>query len=529
MKKIICFSLLVIFTLPYAFAQSTTKKAEIHWSDIFKQKREILADYIGKDHDYYYILIDGKKSYFLEKWDMDLSLVKREELAFEKSKNYLQLERLFLTKDYIYCFSSSSSRRDEENKLLLDKYDKNTLRLVGEQEELSSFAFEKSFFNWNTGYYNMIQSRDSSKIMVYFALPYEKGESEKIAFMCFDNELNQIWERNIELPYNDELFIIKDYSVDNQGNMYLLGKVFKEKTKNRRKGEVNYHYTIISYQDMGQNLIEYPVIIEGKYITDMQINVNDYDDIVCAGFYSDKHLVSITGSYFLRIDRETKDIDVEKYEKFEMEFITQNFTERQEKKTKKRAAKGKNVEMYEYDLDDIIMRGDGGAVLIGEQYYVRVVTTTHTNANGTTYTTTTYYYYYNDIIVINYDPSGEVEWKLKIPKRQVSTNDNGFHLSYVRHIKDDKIYFVFNDDPQNMYLKEHDKIRYFTPRWRKGKTHLVLVEVNSAGEMEKEVLLNNEEAALYIAPYLCSQINKDESFLYAADRKKGRFGILKFY
>ena len=38
------------------------------------------------------------------------------------------------------------------------------------------------------------------------------------------------------------------------------------------------------------------------------------------------------------------------------------------------------------------VKEDGGAILIGEQYFVRIVTTTTTTANGGTSTSTTYYY-----------------------------------------------------------------------------------------------------------------------------------------
>jgi hypothetical protein len=185
----------------------------------------------------------------------------------------------------------------------------------------------------------------------------------------------------------------------------------------------------------------------------MQIAINDERDIICGGFYSEKGTFSIKGSYFLKIDGQTQEIKAKSFKEFGIDFITQHMTQRQEKKAKKKAAKGKNIELYEYDLDNIILRDDGGAYLIGEQFFVKVVTRTTTGSNGHTSTSTTTYYYFNDILVINMSPSGEIEWTEKIPKRQRTTNDGGFFSSYALSVVKDKLYFVFNDHPKNLFYK----------------------------------------------------------------------------
>jgi hypothetical protein len=127
------------------------------------------------------------------------------------------------------------------------------------------------------------------------------------------------------------------------------------------------------------------------------------------------------------------------FNEFEIDFITQNMTEKLKKKTKKREAKGKDVELYQYDLDNIVLKDDGGAILVGEQFFIRVVTTT--DAQGNVRTTT--HYYYNDIIVISINPKGEIDWTEKIAKRQHTINDNGYFSSYAMAVNEDKINFIF--------------------------------------------------------------------------------------
>ena len=125
----------------------------------------------------------------------------------------------------------------------------------------------------------------------------------------------------------------------------------------------------------------------------MKIAINQVGDIICGGFYSDNGTSSINGSYFLKIDQNTTSITSKSFKEFGIDFITQNMTDKKQKESSKNEkTKGKDVELYEYDLEDIVLRDDGGAILIGEQYFVREVTTTDFQGN----INISYHYYYNE-------------------------------------------------------------------------------------------------------------------------------------
>jgi len=236
----------------------------------------------------------------------------------------------------------------------------------------------------NAGNFGFELSDDSTKVLIYYNLPFDKGEKEKFGFHVYDNQFNPLWEKQVTLPYLEELFDVEDYEVDNSGNVHLLGLIYKEKRKTKRKGDPNYKYQILSYSNQGSALEEYPIQIKDKFLTDMQIAINEEQDIICGGFYSAEGTYSIEGSYFLKIDSDTKEIKSKAFQEFGIDFVTQNLSNREEKASKRKDAKGKNVELYRYELDDIILRTDGGAILVGEQYYVRAVTSTTTDGNGLT-------------------------------------------------------------------------------------------------------------------------------------------------
>jgi len=524
-NKILFILIAVIIFSNLSFAQVKSKKVDISWGSVFQEKKEILVDIIGHDETGLYTLKQKKHDLLLVHYNNNLQATKSIELNLKnENKKERILEQILFLNNEIYVFSSFSDKKTKINSLFLEHIDKETLLADGDLEEIAHIDYSE-FSRWNNGGYESCISRDSSKILVYYQLPYDKDQNEEIGFIIFDRNMKQLWKKEITVPYKDKLFFIEDYLVDNSGNVHLLGVIFKDKARYKKRGEANYHYQILSYYDEGETEVEYPVEIENKFITDMQITINDNQNIICAGFYSDEGTSSIIGSYFLTLDSKTKNIIVENYKKFDIDFITQNLTDRQENKTKKKSEKGKNIELFEYDLNNIILREDGGAILVGEQYYVRVSHYT-TYVNGVAQTHTTYYYYFNDIIVINYNPKGEIEWNVKIPKRQVSTNDGGPFSSYVLNIVDDKMYFIFNDHPKNLFYKGNGKLYYFNGRSKESL--VVLVELGLDGEFEKEALFSKEDAEVMTRPLLCKQISDREMILYGTTRKTGRFAKITY-
>jgi hypothetical protein len=254
--------------------------------------------------------------------------------------------------------------------------------------------------------------------------------------------------------------------------------------------------------------------------------VNDDKDIICAGFYSDGDSDSMKGTYFIKIDHETKEIITESYKKFGSNFITQYMKKGAKKNTKKRMARGKNIELYHYDLKDIVLKEDGGAVLIGEYYNVIAKTTVSSSGNGTFSTQTTYYYYHNNIIVINISSKGEILWTQKVPKRQV-TNGPKYFVSYASMVTDHKIYLLYNDNPKNLIAGKNNKGNIYSLN-RPKKSVIVLASLDANGKLTREILPKPAKTKLYLNPNASIQINDDTMIIFAQKGKKYRYAKLTF-
>lgn len=421
--------------------------------------------------------------------------------------------------DKVYAFGSNRDKDAGETTLYAQEVDGSSLQPTGGLKTVGKLTFSGN----RSGDWFYKYSRDSSFLLIYANHELRKNEPEKYSLFVLGEDLDPVWSRVITLPYEESRFTMEDFAIDNDGNVFVLGILGLARGEARRRGSPNYSYRILSYHGEGEDVEEYEVSAGDLFLTDMSIDVSPKRDIICSGFYSELGTFSIKGSYYLRIGRRSKEIEKLSLKEFDLDFITMNYTEAQERKAERRAAKGKPVELFEYDLRDLIPRADGGAVLVGEQYFVRVVC--YTDSRGGTRCTT--YYIYNDIIVVSIGPAGEIEWATKVPKRQVSANDGGYYSSFATVITGEALYFVYNDNRKNLSedLKK-GKLYNYALSDRNGI--IVVAEVDLEGNVSRKALSANAEIEAVAVPKLCRQVNHRQMFLYAKVRKRYQYGLGTF-
>jgi len=195
-----------------------------------------------------------------------------------------------------------------------------------------------------------------------------------------------------------------------------------------------------------------------------------------------------------------KAIEVEEHKAFDIDFIVTEVPERQEKRLRRRSEQGKTVELYEYDLDRLILRDDGGVVLMAEQYYISTYSRSANFASdpyANNRREVVNNYHYNDIIIININPDGNIDWASKIPKQQTTSGDNGYYSSYQPAVIKNKIYLFYNDNPKNL----------FKANTKKDKTHpfvinrdgvMVMAILNLNGDLKKAKLFRFAESEVII-------------------------------
>lgn len=517
----------ILLAVQFTIAQlPISEQAEIIWGDELKFKKgDEFSEYLGKDEEKHFLIKSLKRGYQYEinVFGNDMKLKNAVIIDMKHHGNYkMTYEGSYLINNKIYVFSSFPDKKKKINKLYCRAFDKNSLS-TGELVEVEQLPYEKGRFK---GSFGIEVSEDESSLLVYLGKPYEKNTPEKFGFTVLNSELETQWKKDIELPYTEQFFTIEGYQVNNDGDVYILGQEFKENRKDRIKGKPNYKYHILAYLDNGKKIKDYEINLQDKFITDIAYKIAKNGDLICSGLYSENGTYSIKGAFYMTIDFDTRKIKNNSIKEFDEEFITQGWSDKAIAKAKKKEIKkDKAIEMYEYDLSDFVLREDGGAVLLAEQFYVRVVTRTYTDSQGNTRTSYDYHYYYKDVIVVNITPKGKIEWATKIDKYQHSVNDGGYYSSYVLQVDGSKLHLIYNERARNYFEKEERK----KMKGKDKKARLTIIAtVESNGDHKKEILINVSEENTYPVPKFSEQINEKQLLVYTRKMKKRKFALVNF-
>ena len=522
-SKLLLLSFLLLAFMP-ARAQKKTDKANVKWGkDMTIKEDGQFIDVIDDLDNSTFVLMRRKKDILIQRMD-GLKVVWQKPVEMELDKKDLTIKNIILTKTDILVFFRFYDKKENENRLYMSAYDQAGFKQLKRFEKIASIPADKQS---NTGAFIVSASPDRSKVLVQVLPPYEKKEDiERSTMNVYDADMQLQWSQEFRLPYTDVDYRVESQRVDNDGSVLVLGVKYadkKERKALKRDSKSTYEYHLLVYTGSSPTPQDHVIGVQDKFLQDMNLSMANEGDIICAGLYGNKNSFSVRGAFFLRIDRASKTIAHESFKEFSDDFITSYMTDKEAKKAQKKASKkDEDVELYQYMIHDIIHRDDGGAVLVAEQYFMREVCYTDKNGN----TRCNYHYYYNDLIVVNIDPKGDIEWATKVPKRQHSINDGGTFSSCAVDVKDGRIYLVFNDSGENLFVKSGDKIKQFE---LKGKDALVvLATVDGDGSVSREALFTPDRRDVILRPKDCVQLKDDAMFIYASRKKDYRFGMIEF-
>jgi len=486
-------------------------------------KRTYGIDAIGKDKDYFYYLYlpyraayneishGSTESYFLAKYDHKLNLINKAEINLTEGKKEKQFQGIFHLNDKLYLFSSFQNEKEKKHYLFVQSINKETLapnediKLIG---EIDYSGLNK----YNTTYFNYEFSGDSSKVLVYFNMVNKSDENLKYGMYVYDNLMNLLWKNeNIVPQFGEGVFSYKEFKIDNDANVYLLGKIYKD-LKNYNASAMfrkigffssdkyfpdlpNYTYQLYKFSNNGTTEKNIFIRLNGKFIRSLAFLPVNESNIQCAGVYSSEETISAKGSFTFKIDMvsgKTENIDTKE---FSSDLIEAGLDEKELENVRESIKDNEEWDPYNYLLSDVITRENGEKYIIAEQYLVGE----KKESNGK-------YVYYkpiyirNDIFIINISAENKIDRIDKVTKRQYSVSTEQYS-SYGVNENNGSFYFVFMDIlRKNTMLKNAET----------GNTYLVAID--SKGEQKRSIIYDAEEKQkIFFLPETFIPLNPTQS------------------
>ncbi len=339
--------------------------------------------------------------------------------------------------------------------------------------------------------FEIIRSEDRSKICIY-----QIEKIKNIRAVTYDVEkMEVLWDTTTSPDDMDFNLEFLQAIINNNGDFAFM--LNKDNFRSKRK---EHHYEVHEFRTDTKNWQINKVSLNDLLTYDVFF---DYDNlnggIVAGGLYSEKNLARSNGFFYLNIPRNSGEYLLN-FQEFDQDFVSDI--------AGKEIDKSKGI--LEATIQDIVLRRDGGILLIGEKN--RQLERRSASGSGRYYDLTRRFmvdYYFDDLFVISIHPTGETHWKTILPKKQFSQDDNGIYSSFFLFKTPSSLKFLFNDEIKN----ENTVSEYIL----KGN-----------GDYERNSILNTENLELKLRFRDAVQISNSSLLIPSEKKNRVKMVVLEY-
>ena len=485
------------------FEERTTKKI---WYVIGSNELgvySVFSDYEGPK---------GKTGLFISRTGNKLN--KEVEVVYDNNLNgsNYYFAKAFMFNDRLLVLSFYRDTEAMELKLYLREMDLISLDWIYDPIWIGTLDI-KGLDDWFRPDFGIGVSSNDSMLLVYYDISDEKGEPKRMGFHVVDQDLDLEWYRDVSLPYANEQVYVTDYLLSNDGEVFAMGKVYEDRQRNVKKGSGNFSFHVMSFTSKSSEDQFFKISGKEHYLADMKFAIGQDNDLICAGYYSNKEMQFIEGVFYIVLEQNSGAIIDEHYNEYSsLDFNSQpslnnNVQEKQ--------VSGKKPELERFRLNTLLTQENGDVYLVGEQFDIKAGDPP--------------VYHYNDIIIVKYDEDGVVKWAQKVRKKQQVYDDGNYFSSFTCRLHNDNLYLVFNDHSKNLHYKGEGRYWVYESDHHRMKEYLiVMVEIDTDGSQSKRRVFTAKEHEVVKWPRLNETTDSNEIVFYGKRLAVHRFGKITF-
>jgi hypothetical protein len=256
---------------------------------------------------------------------------------------------------------------------------------------------------------------------------------------------------------------VKGVKVGTDGNIFVVGRL---KIGRKVKAPADTEHWIFMYDPQGKRLYSRELQVGQRFVTELKMKVSRNNQLLIGGLYADQEPGQVQGIIYKRIflrpdslapraldsgrvargDTLPHDsLIASNFLPFSRGLMLRYLNERQLKR-------GKGLR--DIFLDHMILRSDGGMLLMAEEYFQ--TTNSFRDIYGFWYTRNVFHY--EDILLFSLSPKGAVEWSTVVEKQQ--TGEYEQELSYAHYVSSRYIYLFYKNHRKgfgtNIYVRKVD-------------------------------------------------------------------------
>lgn len=399
-----------------------------------------------------------------------------------------EIQDIQFLEDSLYVFYSIANKAINKNELFAHRINLENGTFIGAPKLIDAIEFDK---RRNKGMFYIKKSKNQKLITSMYKQTSADDEKLSIHVKVMDSAFNSLYEKKYKTDTYDGVLLLNDFKLSNDTTVYILTSIDLEKKMLRDR-----KYTLNISKASSDKLQSIALSLDKYFIKDIKMEL-DYinKNIVFAGFYSEMNSFSSAGVFYARLNFNDQKLKMFT-ESFKAKFLTEFNSER---------TVNRGTELINYFIDKIILRTDGGVILVSESNYV--TESTNYNSYYQLYTTS-YTYHYDNILLFSINTDGKIHWESIIRKNQVSEDDAAFYSSYILTLDVDQINVIFN-------------------KFIRKSTDIVSCTINNKGESTEKILIKESENTLMM-PGGGKQISADQLIVPCIQKNKSNFMRISF-
>lgn len=508
MKKSFLLCFFIVFTLKLS-SQEDLMNITIEKSEVFKERKTSILNAVYKDElsNLYTIrTLDFGKSLLIDVFDSKFNKINSFEHKIERKHRvsggffkeemfgfveYYKNNRENKIEAFLYTSPKDNIKFSKKKffEVTLDRYPSFLESVFSASKIDKNFRGNMSFSK--SGNYNVFNIDSSDK------------KNEHHSIKVFDDNFNKLWEKEFELSYKDKRFKLQEVKVSDNGEVFVLGKVYPKKKKGKGK---NYHYEL--FKIVENNVSSIKISIEDHFVATLELELTQENKLSCIGFYSDINENKFKGVCSFILNTKNNNIENSTFSPFTEQFLKDKYGE------------SKDRELRNVKFKDVSYPEDGGMIITAEEFFLRA-TYVHNQFGG--YRSISYNF--DDIIVIKLDRGGKLVWARNINKAQTSNYFSDPLMSFGTAEYNNDKYLILNAH-KKMGELSGGRIKFresFLWKTTKNNTNLYIAKLDSNGNIVYKSLLSNKEEE---TPFNCrfiEQVSDNELILYGQRKNKKQF------
>ncbi|MDR3678607.1 MAG: hypothetical protein P4L41_01500 [Flavipsychrobacter sp.] len=378
---------------------------------------------VGYTGGRYYTYRSSGQGYFLDAYNDNMEKEATVLLDFFPSKIY-QTKFIAYPDKIIVLYQAVESNKVVQYAALLDA----TGRLKARPIQLDNV--KTGILGPTKTYFSSAISEDKKSIVIFSAK--DKGKTFTLDAK-FINDSLAILHRTHATYNADNDITHGEPMVGNDGNMYI--PVYTDVGGKSYSDQV----WLLTLPQSANKFNDHALNLDDIYAGNLYMKVDNANKRVYAGgFYADKKNGSYSGVLYAWYDIGSETFQNKRAIPFDSNMMGS-------------AGHGHRRPFDEYQVKQLIVKNDGGFVLIAESSFITLRSSYapgfgyYSYYYGPYMNTTVREYHFDDIMALSYDSNGNREWNALVPKEQYSQEDGGLFSSYALLNTGGTLGFLFND------------------------------------------------------------------------------------